>query len=132
MADPTIKKMIQPGFDLNAPGTYMYTGAASSRGLKLNRFALSLRSPIARKHFLSNEASYLARFDLGEEIVHMVRTRDWTGMLRAGGHVQAILKLAATVGQSLFDIGAHNAEVDTVTLVANCPRYVSGIERIDG
>ncbi len=51
-------------------------------------------------------------------------------MLRSGGHLQAILKLAATVGQNLYHIGAHNCGLDVDALQAACPRRVSGLGTI--
>jgi hypothetical protein len=45
----------------------------------------------------------------------------------AGGHLQAMLKLAATVGQDLWSIGAHNARCGRDELIAACPRTVSGL-----
>jgi Catalytic LigB subunit of aromatic ring-opening dioxygenase len=48
--------------------------------------------------------------------------RDWTGLLRAGGHLHAMLKLAATVGEDLWSIGACNAGCDRDVLIAATPR----------
>ncbi|HWL48024.1 MAG TPA: alpha/beta fold hydrolase [Sphingomonadaceae bacterium] len=113
------------GFTLSAPGTFLYSGPDSTRGFALNRFALSLKTPENRYAFLADEAGYIARFGLSAEQAEQVRARDWTGLLRGGGHLQAILKLAATVGQSLWDIGAHNAGIGTDAMIALCPRRVS-------
>jgi protocatechuate 4,5-dioxygenase alpha subunit len=112
-------------FTLSEPGTFVYSGPDSTRGLALNRFALSLKKPENRRAFLANEAGYIARFALTDEQARQVRARDWTGLLRGGGHLQAILKLAATVGQSLWDIGAHNAGIEAETMLRLCPRRVS-------
>jgi len=112
-------------FDLSEPGTFVYGGAESTRGLALNRFALSLKQPENRLAFLADEAGYMARFALTDEQAAQVRGRDWTGLLRSGGHLQAILKLAATVGQSLWDIGAHNSGIGTDAMQRLCPRRVS-------
>ena len=121
-----------PGFDLEEPGTFLYTGAASSRGYELNRFALSLRSPVARAQFLADEAGYLQGFALSDEVRARVRARDWTGLLRSGGHLLALLKIAATVGEGLFHIGAHSVGTDAQTLYAACPRRVEGLAELDG
>lgn len=112
-------------FNLSEPGTFVYSGPDSTRGLALNRFALSLKKPENRRAFLADEAGYIARFALTDEQARQVRARDWTGLLRGGGHLQAILKLAATVGQSLWDIGAHNAGIEAEAMLRLCPRRVS-------
>ena len=53
--------------------------------------------------------------------------RDWTGLLKAGGHLHAMLKLAATLGEDLWSIGAHNAGCTREELIAATPRRVSGL-----
>jgi protocatechuate 4,5-dioxygenase alpha chain len=122
----------EPGFNLDAPGTYVFDGPCSTRGYGLNRFALSLKQPANRERFLADEQAYAAAFGLSAIELAMVARRDWTGLLEQGGHVQAITKLAATVGQTLFHIGAHNCGVDVETFLDACPRRVSGLGRIDG
>jgi protocatechuate 4,5-dioxygenase alpha chain len=56
-----------------------------------------------------------------------VRSRDWTGLLEAGGHLQAVLKLAATLGLNIYHIGAHNVGTDAATLYAACPRRMAAL-----
>jgi len=120
-------ELTAPSFDLDEPGTIEFTAQRALAGRALNRFALSLRSPACRAEFLADEAAYLRRFGLSDEETRLVGERDWTGLLRAGGHLQAVLKLAATVGEDLWSIGAHNAGCDRDTLIAATPRRVSGV-----
>ncbi len=120
-------KTAVPRFDLDPPGTYVFDGARSSRGFLFNRFALSLKQPRNRERFLQDEAAYASTFGLTPEEKSLIARRDWTGMLQAGGHLQAILKLAATVGQNLYHIGAHNCGVDVEVMLAACPRRVTGL-----
>ena len=120
-----LQSLATPTFDLDWPGTLVYSSELALRGHKLNRFALSLRSPACRQTFLADEKHYMQNFDLSPQEQTMVTDRDWTGLLRAGGHLQAILKIAATVGQHLWHIGAHNAGTDAETMQAACPRRVS-------
>ena len=37
----------------------------------------------------------------------LVARRDWTGLVDAGGSIYVLLKIAATVGQNLLQIGAQ-------------------------
>ena len=90
-------------FNLDPPGTYIYDGPASTRGYKLTKFGLS------------------------EDEIAMVRARDWTGLIKAGGHLQSMLKVAATVGENLWHIGAHNAGMSAEELQALCPRKVTAL-----
>ncbi len=56
-----------------------------------------------------------------------MQARDWTGLLEAGGHLQAVLKLAATLGLNIYHVGAHNVGTDAEALYAACPRRVSAL-----
>jgi protocatechuate 4,5-dioxygenase, alpha chain len=116
-----------PTQSLDPPDSFIYTGPMSTRGRNLNRFALSLKSPDNRRSFLADEDAYMARFTLTATEQALVRARDWTGLLRAGGHLQAMLKIAATVGQNLWHIGAHNADLAVEDMIAACPRRVGGL-----
>lgn len=110
---------------LTPPHTFIYSGAMSTAGMRLNRFALSLKDAANRKRFLVDPHAYYARYRLTDKEIDLVERRDWTGLLCAGGHLQAILKIAATVGESLWHIGAHNAGMDVAAMKAACPRRVS-------
>jgi protocatechuate 4,5-dioxygenase, alpha chain len=114
-------------FNLEPPGTYIYTGEMASKGYKLTKFGLSLRKPANREKFLADEAGYMREAGLSEEELAMVLKRDWTGLIEAGGHLQAMLKVAATVGQNLWHIGAHNAGMEVQELMSICPRKVSAL-----
>ncbi|WP_309082974.1 protocatechuate 3,4-dioxygenase [Chelativorans sp.] len=114
-------------FNLDPPGTYLYTGQMATKGFKLTRFGLSLRDPANRERFLKDEAAYMREAGLNEEEIRLVLARDWTGLIEAGGHLQAMLKVAATVGQNLWHIGAHNAGMEVEELMRICPRTVSAL-----
>ena len=127
MSPASITPLPLPGFDLEPPGTYLYTGPVSTHGRRLNAFALSLKSAENRTAFLADEAAYVKRFGLdpGEQL--MVQSRNWTGIIEAGGHLQAVLKLAATLGLNIYHVGAHNVGTDVETLYAACPRRVAAL-----
>jgi len=112
---------------LNAPHTYLYTGAMSSAGERLNRFALSLKNPANRTAFLAEPAAYVSSYSLTPAEVDLITRRDWTGLMQAGGHLQAILKIAATVGESLWHIGAHCAGMSVEQMQSACPRRLDGL-----
>lgn len=116
-----------PPFDLDEPGTIEFTARRALQGQALNRFALSLRDPANRAAFLADETGYLRAAGLHDTEIDLVRRRDWTGLMRAGGHLQSVLKLAATVGQDLWHVGAHNVGCTREELVAACPRRVDGL-----
>ena len=117
----------KPDHSLEPPASFVYTGPMSTRGRNINRFSLSLKIPDNRKSFLADPDAYMTRFNLSDVEKALVRARDWSGLLAAGGHLQAILKIAATVGQNLWHIGAHNAEIPVDEMIAACPRRVGGL-----
>ena len=91
--------------------------------------ALSLRQPDNRARFLAGEAAYMAGFGLSDAEIALVTARDWTGLLQAGGHLQAILKIAATVGKNLWTIAAHNTGMTEAEIIAACPRHTFGLPK---
>ena len=117
----------KPDHSLEPPASFVYTGPMSTRGHNINRFSLSLKIPDNRKSFLADPDAYMTRFNLSDTEKALVRARDWSGLLAAGGHLQAILKIAATLGQNLWHIGAHNAEIPVDEMIAACPRRVGGL-----
>jgi protocatechuate 4,5-dioxygenase alpha chain len=114
-------------FNLDPPGTFVYTGEMATKGYALTRFGLSLRNPDNRARFLADEDAYMRAAGLTETEIALVRARDWTGLIEAGGHLQAMLKVAATVGQNLWHIGAHNAGLEVEEMTRICPRNVAAL-----
>src|ERR1700759_836049 len=112
---------------LAPPHTYLYTGPMSSAGERLNRFALSLKIPSNRTAFLADPQAYVGAYSLTPLEADLVARRDWTGLMQAGGHLQAILKIAATVGESLWYIGAHCAGMSVEQMKSECPRHLDGL-----
>jgi protocatechuate 4,5-dioxygenase alpha chain len=117
----------KPDHSLEPPSSFVYTGPMSTRGRNINRFSLSLKQPENRKSFLADPDAYMTRFNLSDTEKALVGARDWSGLLAAGGHLQAILKIAAAIGQNLWHIGAHNAEIPVDEMIAACPRRVGGL-----
>ena len=88
-------------------GTTVFDGARSHQGYRINKLAMSLTDPANRETFRADERAYMARFGLTETEMQLVEKRDWTGLVDAGGSIYVLLKIAATVGQNLLQIGAQ-------------------------
>ncbi len=119
--------MREPNRSLEPPDSFVYTGPMSTRGRNINRFSLSLKIPANRQAFLNDAASYMHGYGLSAGEQQMVQARDWTGLIKSGGHLQAVLKIAATVGENLWHVGAHNVGVPVEEMLAACPRRVTGL-----
>lgn len=124
MKPPTIAP---PGFDLEEPGTLLFTPERALRGHVLNQCALSLKHADNRQAFVQDPRDYMKRHGLDETLRETVMRRDWVALQRDGGHLQAILKIAAALGESLWHIGACHVGVSAEELMAICPRIVHGM-----
>jgi protocatechuate 4,5-dioxygenase alpha subunit len=76
-------------------------------GYWLNRAFNDLREPAARKAWLADLDSYLARYPLTDEEKHAVRSGDWPGCIALGASVYTLTKVGATIGMSLLEMGAQ-------------------------
>lgn len=119
--------MRPPQFRLDEPGTIAFTAERAYHGQRLTAFCLSLREERNRAEFLADQQAYMDLYGLDESARELVTERDWTGLLMRGAHLQAVLKLSATFGGDLFDIGAHNVGVAKEELLRACPRIVSQV-----
>ena len=89
------------------PGTPVFDSDAARRGYALNRMCYSFNSKTARDEFVSDEAAYCAKFGLDAEQTAAIAARDVLGLIRAGGGVYFLGKLAGGVlGLDMQDIGA--------------------------
>lgn len=108
------------------PGTAVFTGERSQRGYKLNRLAMSLTDPANRARFLADEPAYMREMGLDDEEIDIVRRRDWEAMIEHGGSVYLMLKIAATVGQTLLQMGAQMRHITLPELMASMPGAAKG------
>jgi protocatechuate 4,5-dioxygenase alpha chain len=90
--------------DTEIPGTTVFTGERSRQGYRLNRMAMSLSDPANRQRFCADEAQYMAEMGLSDTQQDAVRRRDWAAMIAQGGNIYLLLKIGATVGQSVLDM----------------------------
>ncbi len=90
---------------LERPGTYVFDGATSRRGYRMNKMFMSLRDASARSAFGADQAGYCDRFGLSPEQRRAVLERDWTAMLELGGNIFYVYKLAMMDGRSMQYLG---------------------------
>jgi protocatechuate 4,5-dioxygenase alpha chain len=90
------------------PGTYVFDGTISRTGYKLNKLAFSLGDAANREEYRRDEEAYLEKFKLDEATREAVRRRDWLALTTIhGGNIYYMLKLGATVGAGLYQMGAQ-------------------------
>jgi len=105
---------LTPSVDLSldAPSVYLFTGELCTRSYKLNRFAFDFKYPKVRDRFGKDPEALMAEYGLTENEKALVRARDWTGLVAAGGNHFNIIKIAAAVGESHLHVGAHMCGVN--------------------
>jgi protocatechuate 4,5-dioxygenase alpha chain len=92
---------------LEAPSVYLFTGELCTRSYKLNRFAFDFKYPKIRDRFANDPETLMTEYGLTDQEKALVRARDWTGLVAAGGNHFNIIKIAAAVGESHLHVGAH-------------------------
>lgn len=88
-------------------GTYLFDGVRARKNYPLNKMCMSLVKPENRGEFVKDEEAYCRKFGLSEESSKLVRDRDWIGMVRAGGNIYYVFKLAAIDHVSMQSVGAQ-------------------------
>jgi protocatechuate 4,5-dioxygenase alpha subunit len=93
--------------DTPIPGTTVFTGVLSQQGYRINKLAMSLTDPANRESFRADEQAYMAQYGLSTDEIDLVARRNWAGLIERGGNIYVLLKIAATVGQNLLQMGAQ-------------------------
>lgn len=100
------------------PGTFVFDGAHSRKGYRLNMFCMSLNDAANRDAFRADEAGYLAGHGLTEEQRQAVLQRQWLRMLELGGNIYYTFKLAAFDGLTFQQLAALQTGVEERDYVA--------------
>jgi protocatechuate 4,5-dioxygenase alpha chain len=89
------------------PGAPIFDGDAARRGYALNKMCYSFNSKTNRDEFVRDEAAYCRKFGLDQDQTRAILERDVLSLIRAGGGVYFLGKLAGGVlGLDMQDIGA--------------------------
>lgn len=87
------------------PGTYVFDGERHRMGYKLNMMCMSLNKAENREEFKTDEAAYCDKHGVSPEQKRAVLGRDWLEMLRLGGNIYYIYKIAIIDGVSFQHVG---------------------------
>ncbi len=110
-------------------GTHVFTGELSQQGYRLNRLSMTLTKKENREAFLSDPEGYMERLGLTEDERDMVRRRDWAAIVERGGNIYLTLKIAATLGQTLLQMGAQMRGEDLATFMATRPGAAAPVRK---
>jgi protocatechuate 4,5-dioxygenase alpha chain len=87
------------------PGTPVFDGQNSRRGLRMNKLFMSLRFAESRERFLADEGAYCDEFGVTAEQRAAILGRDWQAMIDLGGSIFYVYKLAMMDGRSMQYLG---------------------------
>jgi protocatechuate 4,5-dioxygenase, alpha chain len=100
----TMNRQLEPGTKIG--GSEVFDLALSWRGYRINKMCNALSQASERDSFKRDEEAFLARFGLSDIEKELVRARDFSGLLAAGGNIYFLLKLGVVTGNGLYYMGA--------------------------
>jgi len=109
----------------------VYDGARALRGRRLNQFALSIRDEEHRRRFVADETAYMKAEGLTPHEIDMVHRRDWLEIVKYGGNMYALIKVARALGISQARVGAQMRGEDFNAFMASRPVGSTGIASRD-
>lgn len=88
-------------------GTYVFDGALSRKGFRLNKFFFSLNKAKNREAFKKDATALMDRFGLTDWEKIKINEKDWLALAREGGaNIYVMYKMGSVTGDSLAEIGA--------------------------
>ena len=87
--------------------SHVFDLSMSWRGYRINKMCNALSDSSNRDLYRQDEEAFMHRFGLTEQEKNLVRARDFSGLLEAGGNIYFLLKLGAVTGRGLYQMGAQ-------------------------
>ncbi len=88
-------------------GTYLNSGDAARRGLKINRFCYDLRTPDNRAAFEADRDAAMDRYGIDPIDRELIAEKNWLALIQRGANVFPLLRLAQLCGDGLIATGAQ-------------------------
>ncbi len=95
----------------NIPGTTIFDGRMALKGYGLNKMCYSFNKAENRQAYLDDPEGYMDRFGLTDAQKQACRDRDVLAMIREGGNIYYLAKLAGIYRLNMQDIGAQQTGV---------------------
>ena len=87
--------------------TYVFELEASDKGRRINNLAEALNHQENRETFKADPDTYMDKFDLTDAEKQLVRDNDWLNLVKAGGNIYNVVRIAACFGVGLYPVGAQ-------------------------
>ncbi|WP_191601355.1 protocatechuate 3,4-dioxygenase [Marinomonas algicola] len=118
------------------PGTYVFDGQRANSAFNLNKMAFSLNDAANRDEFAADMDAYCRRFNVTDEQRKAVVEGNFLEMLRLGGNIYYLAKLATFHGLNMQDAGAsfHNITTEEFKqiLLDNAEGFKDELEKRGG
>lgn len=88
------------------PGTYVFDGKQADGAYNLNKMAFSFNDAANRDEFAADMEAYCRKYELPDEQREAVLAGDFLSLLRAGGNIYYLAKIAVFHGLNVQDAGA--------------------------
>jgi gallate dioxygenase len=110
-------------------GSYPYTIERSVKAFRVNRFLHAMTIVEHRNKFLSDEEASYTESQLTFDEKHLLRTRDWRGLIHYGVIFFVLEKFAAVIGQSNLDVYAamRNQSLQEFLKTRNAPNAIYSV-----
>jgi len=95
------------GAKRSIPGTPVFDGAEAMKGYAINQMCYSFNDAANRDAYKADPDSYCRKFGLTPDQVAAVKSLNVLAMLKAGGNVYYLAKLAGIYKLNVQDIGAQ-------------------------
>ena len=95
------------------PGTYVFNGERSNRGYNINKMAFSFNQATNREAFAQDMAAYCDQYGLNAEEKKAVLEADFLSLLKFGGNIYYLAKIAVFHGMSVQDACARMSQIST-------------------
>ncbi|MBN06642.1 MAG: protocatechuate 3,4-dioxygenase [Rhodospirillaceae bacterium] len=87
--------------------TYVFDLEMSERGRRINDFAESLNLSANRDKFKLDSDAFMDRFELTAREKKLVIDNDWLNLVKAGGNIYNVIRIAALFNIGLYPMGAQ-------------------------
>ncbi len=120
----------------NIPGTYVFDGKQSSESYELNKLFYSLNEADNREALWNDPEAYMAKFNLTDEQRDALRNNNFLEVVKKGGNIYYLAKMAIPRGISVQHVGAQFQDITVddfrQKLEDNAEGFVEKLNKVGG
>jgi protocatechuate 4,5-dioxygenase alpha subunit len=94
-----------PGHEIE--NTYVFELELSEKGKRINDLAESLNPQENREKFKADSDAFMDQFQLTEVEKSLIKNNDWLNLVKAGGNIYNVVRIAALYDVGLYPLGAQ-------------------------